>query len=67
MSTETVLDKEIRFNLLEEMIMLFIRVRTFSFAKDVRERHKVSKKESRKYSLRTEIKKSCSNTGGGDH
>ena len=35
MSTETALDKEIGFNLLEEMIMLFIRVRTFSFAKDV--------------------------------
>ena len=67
MSTETALDKEIRFNLLGEMIMLFIRVRTFSFTKDVRERHKVSKEESRKHSLRTEIKKSCSNTGGGDH
>ena len=40
------------------MITLFVRVRIFSFAKSTRERHKIAKKESRKRSLRTEIKKS---------
>ena len=40
--------KEISLNLLDHMITLFVRVRTFSFAKDVREKYKVAKKQSKK-------------------
>ncbi len=58
---EPMVDKELSFNLLEQIVTLFFRVRTFSYAKDVREKHKVAKKKSRQHSLRTEIKKSGNN------
>ena len=64
MSAYTLVSKEIQKNVLEQMITLFVRVRTFSFANSTRERHKIAKKESRKRSLRTEIKKSS--TAGKD-
>ena len=58
-------DSEISMNLLEQILTLFVRIRTFSFAKDVREKHKAAKKSSKKRSLRTEIKQgSCSTDGG---
>ena len=57
MSTDNLVSQEIQKNVLEQMITLFVCVRTFSFAKSTRERHKIAKKESRKRSLRTEIKK----------
>ena len=58
-------DSEISINLLEQILTLFVRIRTFSYAKDVREKHKAAKKSSRKRSLRTEIKQgSCSTDGG---
>ena len=58
-------DTEISMNLLEQILTLFVRIRTFSFAKDVREKHKAAKKSSKKRSLRTEIKQgSCSTDGG---
>ena len=53
-------EKEVRMDLLEHMVTLYVRVRTFSFAKDIREKHKLSKKEVKKRSLRTEIKKASS-------
>ena len=62
MFADTLVSKEIQKNVLEQLITLFVRVRTFSFAKSTRGRHKIVKKESRKRSLRTEIKKS-STTG----
>ena len=49
-------DSEISMNLLELILTLFVRILTFSFAKDVREKHKAAKKSSKKRSLRTEIK-----------
>jgi len=49
-------------NLLEQILTLFVRLRTFSFAKDIREKHKLAKKASRKRSLRTDIKQSSSTT-----
>ena len=58
MSADTPVPKEIQKNILEQIITLFVRVRTFSFAKNTRERYKTAKKETRKRSLRTEIKKS---------
>ena len=50
--------KELRMNLLEHMISLFFNVRMFSHAKDIKEQHKIQKKESRKRALRKEMKKS---------
>jgi hypothetical protein len=59
MSADTPIVKEIQKNVLEQIFTLFVRdVRTFSFAKNTREKYKVSKKASRKRSLRTEIKSS---------
>ena len=58
-------NKEISLNLLEQILTLFVRLRTFSFAKDVRENQKASKKTAKKRSLRPEIKQaSCSTEGG---
>jgi len=51
--------KEIRMNLLDHMVSLYVNVRMFSHAKDIRENHKIAKKTSRKRSLRTEMKKSA--------
>ena len=48
--------KEFGLDLLEQMMTMYFRVRTFSFAKDIREKHKISKRSGEKRSLRTEIK-----------
>ena len=54
-------DKEISLDLLERILILYVRVRAFSYAKDIREKHKVAKKVTKKRPLRTEIKQgSCS-------
>ena len=53
---------EIGFNILIKMLMLFTRVRTFSYAKDVCEKYKSKKKQAKESSLRTEIKKASSST-----
>ena len=45
---------EICFNILEKMLMLFTRVWTFSYAKDIRDQYKSKKKQRLKASLRTE-------------
>ena len=58
-------DSEISMNLLEQILTLFVRIRTFSYAKDVREKHKAAKKLSKKRSLRTEIKQASCSTDGG--
>ena len=44
-------DKEISSNLLEQILTLFIHVRTFSFAKDLTEKQKLSKKTLKKHSI----------------
>ena len=59
------INKELRKNVLEHMITLYFRVRTFSFAKDVREKYKVAKKKVRSRSLRTSIKIASSSTDLG--
>ena len=59
------ISKEVSLDLLEHMVTIYFRVRTFSYAKDIREKHKVSKKQAKKRSLRTEIKKSSSSTDKG--
>ena len=59
-SAELEVSKEISFNLLENMLLLFTRVRSFSYSRDVREKHRNAKEQANKSSLRTEIKKSSS-------
>ena len=53
--------KEYAVILLEELIILYLKIRAHSHAKDVKEKNKRQKKTSKKRSLRTEIKKSSSN------
>ena len=55
-SVDTTIKKEISLNLLEHILTLYFRVRSFSYAKDVRERHKRPKKDTRKRSQRKELK-----------
>ena len=55
-------DKEVAKNLFENLVLLFIRVRSHSIAKSIREKHKTSHKAGKKRSLRTEIKQSSSST-----
>lgn len=56
-SIDVTVDKENADNLLEILLGLYIRVRSHSYAKDVREKNKIQKKCMKKNSLRTEIKK----------
>ena len=51
-------DKEIALNLLEQLIMLYVRVRSHSFAKQKIEAYKVECKTKKARSLRTEMKRS---------
>ena len=51
-------EKEIAMNLLDHMLTLYLRVRSFSYAEDHIETHKIEKNKQRSRSLRTEIKKS---------
>ena len=63
MTTEKV-SKEITFNLLDQLVLLYIRVRTFSWVKSRNDLEKIkSKKKVR--SLRTEIKKASSTLENG--
>ena len=49
------------------MLEVFVKIRMFSFARDVKEKHKVKNKKTKARSLKTEIKKYSStkilNTG----
>ena len=64
-SADRKVNKEVAKNLLENLILLYIRVRSHSYAKKLKESHKVSKKTSKKRSLRTEIKLASSSTDYG--
>ena len=57
-SIEPKVNKELNLNLLESMLELFVKVWMFSFARDIKEKHKVRNKKTKAWSLRTEIKKS---------
>ena len=57
-STALQIDQEIKLNLLEHMLTLFIRVRAFSYAKDKKQAFRRMQKKAREKSLRTELKKS---------
>ena len=57
--------KEVALNLLEDLLMLYIRVRTFSFVKDKQQLHKIRAKKGKSKSLRTEIKKQSTSLDQG--
>ena len=56
-NAESVVDEETRVNLLEQILGLFIRVRSHSYAPDVKEKHKAKYSKVKMHSLRTELKK----------
>lgn len=60
-------NSEISLNLLEQILTLFVRMRTFSYARDIREKHLASKKKGKKRALRTDIKITSSTTDTGGH
>ena len=51
--------KENAVNLLEELISLYLRIQSHSFAKDIKEIHKVKNKKLKEHSLRKTIKKAA--------
>ena len=53
--------KEVGLNFLEDLLMLYVRIRAFSFAKDVQMAHKIKANKNKLKSLRKEIKKCSSN------
>ena len=53
---EIKINKEISFNLLENLLGLFVRVRSHTYACNIKERHKLKVNEVRRHSLRTELK-----------
>lgn len=61
-STGLTIDKESQKDLIEHMTTLYFRVRTFSFAKSVRERFKAAKKKTKSQALRRSIKIASSST-----
>ena len=48
---------EIAKNILQEMFTLYLRVRSFSYAKDILKSHKLKKASEKKKSLRKELKR----------
>jgi len=58
-------DEEYATNLLENMLLLYIKIRAFSYPKDKIQSHKIRSKQLKKKSLRTEIKKSTFNLNQG--
>ena len=51
------INKEIGRSLLEELIGLYVRTRTFSYVKDQQQNHKLSSDHTKETSLRTGLKK----------
>ena len=64
-SADIVVDKEVSKNLLECLVLLYVRVRTHSHAKSLKEKHKAAKQRTKQRSLRTGIKQSSSSTDMG--
>ena len=56
-SANTIIKKEIALNLLEDLLTLYIRVRTFSFAKGQIQSHKIKQSKLNSRSLWTSLKK----------
>ena len=56
-STDTIIKKEIALDLLEDLLALYIRVKTFSLAEDQVQSHKIKQSRLKSRSLRTSLKK----------
>lgn len=54
-------------NVLRCIIELYVRVRSFSFAKDIVQKYKIKKKQNKVKSLRKELSKSCEENGQERH
>ena len=50
------IDSDVGKDVLEQMLGLYIRVRSFAYAKSIREKHKLQAKRGKKRSLRNELK-----------
>ena len=61
-SSPDIFKKEIAFNLLEDLLALYIRVRTFSYVKDKFQALKIRNTKTKSRSLRTGMKQSTSFT-----
>ena len=59
------IDGGFALNLLKDLLTLYLRVRSFSYAKDKVQQHKLESKSSKRRSLRTEIKKTTSTLDQG--
>ena len=59
-SADIICDSETSKNLLEELIILYLHVRSHSYAKKIKETLKMKKKTAKNRSLRTEIKRASS-------
>ena len=63
--TKGKVSKEIAFNLLEQLVLLYIRVRTFSWVKSRNDLEKIKSEKKKVRSLRIEIKKASSTLENG--
>lgn len=64
-SVEFEFSKEVSANLLEKLLLLYVRIRCHSHARKIKEDHKMRLKVSKQKSLRTEIKRSTSSKEKG--
>ena len=55
-------DKHVEKDVLHNIVSLYVRVRAFSFAKDIIQRYKIKSKQTKAKSLRKEISRSCQDT-----
>ena len=55
-------DKHVEKDVLHNTVSLYVRVRVFSFAKDIIQRYKIKSKQTKAKSLRKEISRSCLDT-----
>eukprot|EP00111_Clytia_hemisphaerica_P012461 TCONS_00036563-protein len=62
---ETPVKKEIAMNLLDDLLTLYVRIRSHSFAKDKVQSHKMAKNVTKSKSLRGEIKRKSSSLDNG--
>ena len=55
-------DEHVEKDVLQNIVSLYVRVRAFSFAKDIIQQHKIKSKLTKAKSLRKEISRSCQKT-----
>lgn len=56
-NVDSEMDKEIQANVLEKLVQLYLCVQTHAIAKSIKEKFKIQSKDSKKKSLRTELKR----------